>query len=125
MAEKIIFNEISSGAMDDLEKVTKLAYNMIAYYGLNDDVGPISYLDSSGRNEQILTKTYSENMVQLIDKLVQELIAKAYTITKNLLLGHKGELNELAQLLLNKEIANKEDLENILGKRKQQKAPKN
>lgn len=124
VAEEIIFNEISSGAMDDLEKVTKLAYNMIAYYGLNEQVGPISYYDSTGRNERILTKPYSENMAQLIDKQAQELITHAYATTKNILLEHKEELNELAQLLLKKEVANKDDLENILGKRKQQKTYK-
>ena len=119
IAEEIIFDEVSSGAMDDLEKVTKLAYNMIAFYGLNEKVGPISYFDSTGQNERLLTKPYSENMAQLIDKEVQELIGTIYNNIRNLLLEHKDELEELAELLLNKEVAEKKDLENILGKRKE------
>ena len=119
IAEEIIFDEVSSGAMDDLEKVTKLAYNMIAFYGLNEKVGPISYFDSTGQNERLLTKPYSENMAQLIDKEVQALIGTIYKKIRNLLLEHKDELEELAELLLNKEVAEKKDLENILGKRKE------
>lgn len=119
IAEEIIFDEVSSGAMDDLEKVTKLAYNMIAFYGLNEKVGPISYFDSTGQNERLLTKPYSENMAQLIDKEVQTLIGTIYEKIRNLLLEHKDELEELAELLLNKEVAEKKDLENILGKRKE------
>ena len=119
IAEEIIFDEVSSGAMDDLEKVTKLAYNMIAFYGLNEKVGPISYYDSTGQNERLLTKPYSENMAQLIDKEVQELIGTIYDKIRDLLLEHKDELEELAELLLNKEVAEKKDLEKILGKRKE------
>ena len=116
-AEEIIFNEISSGALDDLEKVTKQAYNMMAYYGLDEEIGPISFYDSTGQNERMLGKPYSENMAQLIDKEVQDLIITAYERTKNLLMEHKTELEKLAQLLLKKEVVEKEDLEMILGKR--------
>lgn len=116
-AEEIIFNEISSGALDDLEKVTKQAYNMVAYYGLDEEIGPISFYDSTGQNERMLGKPYSENMAQLIDKEVQDLIITAYERTKNLLMEHKTELEKLAQLLLKKEVVEKEDLEMILGKR--------
>lgn len=116
-AEEVIFNEISSGALDDLEKVTKLAYTMVAYYGLNEEIGPISFYDSTGQNERMLGKPYSENMAQLIDKEVQDLITTAYERTKNLLMEHRTELEKLAQLLLKKEVVEKEDLETILGKR--------
>lgn len=116
-AEEVIFNEASTGALDDLEKVTKQAYTMIAYYGLDEEIGPISYYDSSGQNEQMLGKPYSENMAQLIDKEVQDLVNTAYERTKNLLVEHKDELENLAQLLLKKEVVEKKDLENILGKR--------
>ncbi len=116
-AEEIIFNEPSSGALDDLEKVTKQAYTMVAYYGLDEEIGPISFYDSSGQNERLLGKPYSENMAQLIDKEVQNLIITAYNRTKALLLAHREELEKLAQLLLQKEVVEKEDLEEILGKR--------
>jgi len=116
-AEEVIFNEISSGGLDDLEKVTKQAYSMVAYYGLDEEIGPISFYDSTGRNEQMLGKPYSENMAQQIDKEVQDLIATAYERTKNLLCEHKDELEKLAQLLLKQEVVEKEDLVGILGKR--------
>ena len=116
-AEEIVFDEISSGALDDLEKVTKQAYSMVAYYGLDKEIGPISFYDSTGRNELMLGKPYSENMAQKIDEEVQNLVATAYERTKNLLLEHKDELEKLAQLLLKKEVVEKEDLVGILGKR--------
>lgn len=116
-AEEVIFNEISSGALDDLEKVTKQAYTMVAIYGLDKEIGPLSYYDSTGQNERILSKPYSENMAELIDKKVHDLIATAYERTKKILVDHKAELTALAQLLLKKEVVEKSDLEKILGKR--------
>jgi len=116
-AEEIIFNEVSSGALDDLEKVTKQAYSMVAYYGLGDKVGPMSFYDSTGDNERLLGKPYSENMAEKIDKEVQLLITNAYERTKKLLLEHKVELVNLGKLLLKKEVVYLEDLEMILGKR--------
>ncbi len=116
-AEEIIFNEPSSGALDDLEKVTKQAYTMVAYYGLDEEIGPISFYDSSGQNERLLGKPYSENMAQQIDKELKELVITAYERTKNLLLEHRDELEKLAQLLLKQEVVEKEDLEKVLGKR--------
>ena len=117
-AEEIIFNEISSGALDDLEKVTKQAYNMVAYFGLDEKIGPISFYDSTGLYDRILGKPYSEDMGKLIDTEVHNLITTQYKRVKEILVKHKIELQELAQLLLKKEVANKDDLENILGKRK-------
>ncbi len=116
-AEEIIFDEISSGALDDLEKVTKQAYTMVAYYGLDEEIGPLSYYDSTGQNERMFGKPYSEKMAEIIDKEVQELVTMAYERTKHLLIEHKAQLEELAQLLLKKEVVEKEDLEHILGKR--------
>ena len=116
-AEEIIFDEVSSGALDDLEKVTKQAYNMIAFYGLSEEIGPMSFYDSTGENERFLGKPYSENMAQLIDKEVQNLITSAYDRTKKLLQKHKAKLETLAELLLKKEVVLLEDLEKILGKR--------
>lgn len=116
-AEEIIFNEISSGALDDLEKVTKQAYAMVAYYGLDEKIGPMSFYDSSGQNDRILGKPYSESMGQLIDEKAQALILMAYTKAKTVLVEHRDELENLAQHLLKHEVAEKEDLEAILGKR--------
>lgn len=116
-AEEIIFNEASSGALDDLEKVTKQAYTMVAYYGLDNEIGPISYYDSTGQNDRLIGKPYSEDMARKIDKEVQALVTVAYEKTKNILLDHKDQLENLAQLLLQKEVVDLEDLESILGKR--------
>lgn len=116
-AEEIIFKEISSGALDDLEKVTKQAYTMVAYYGLNDKIGPMSFYDSTGENERFLGKPYSENMAKLIDEEVQELIVSSYNRTIELLLKHQSKLESLGQMLLKKEVVYLEDLEKILGKR--------
>lgn len=116
-AEEIIFNEVSSGALDDLEKVTKQAYNMVAYYGLNDRIGPMSFYDSTGENERFLGKPYSENMAMIIDKEVQALLVSSYNKTLELLLKHQSKLESLGQLLLKKEVVYLEDLEKILGKR--------
>ncbi|RTE55584.1 ATP-dependent metallopeptidase FtsH/Yme1/Tma family protein [Arenibacter aquaticus] len=116
-AEEIIFNEASSGALDDLEKVTKQAYTMVAYYGLDNEIGPISFYDSTGQNDRLIGKPYSEDMARKIDKEVQALVTVAYEKTKNILLDHKDQLENLAQLLLQKEVVDLEDLESILGKR--------
>ena len=116
-AEEIIFDEISSGALDDLEKATKQAYAMVSYYGLDKKIGPMSFYDSSGQNDRIIGKPYSESMAQLIDKEAQALILMAYEKTKTVLVEHRDELEKLAQHLLKNEVAEKEDLEAILGKR--------
>lgn len=116
-AEELIFNEASSGALDDLEKVTKQAYTMVAYYGLDKTIGPLSYYDSIGDYERLLGKPYSEHTAKLIDNKVQSLINESYIKTFNLLEKHKDELEKLAQLLLQKEVVYQEDLELIMGKR--------
>src|SRR5690606_29366841 len=112
---------ISSGALDDLEKVTKQAYSMVAYYGLDENIGPLSFYDSSGQYQSMLSKPYSEEMGRLIDKEVHTLIITQYERAIDILNKHRDELEELAQLLLDKEIADIEDLEQILGKRKAKK----
>ncbi len=116
-AEEIVLGEVSSGALDDLEKVTKQAYNMVAFLGLDEEIGPISYYDSTGKNEQMLVKPYSEEMAQSIDREVHQLITSAYERTKELLLEHSNELEALKRLLIKKEVVDKEDLEEIMGKR--------
>lgn len=119
-AEEIIFGKVSSGALDDLEKVTKQAYTMVAYYGLNEKLGNISYYDSTGQSEQSLQKPYSEATAQVIDEEVHKLVETAYQRTLNLLRDHRTRLEELAQLLLTKEVAFKDDLIAIFGERTQE-----
>lgn len=116
-AEDIVFGKISSGALDDLEKVTKQAYTMVAYYGLNEKLGNISYYDSTGQYESSLQKPYSEATAQLIDQEVHKLIENAYERTKQLLVEHRSELEALAELLLKKEVVYQNDLIEIFGER--------
>lgn len=116
-AEEIIIGEISSGALDDLEKVTKQAYAMIAYYGFDPKLGNVSFYDSTGRQEGALQKPYSEDTGKIIDEEVRKLIGESYQIAKDILIRRKEQLIKLAELLLNKEIVFKADIEEILGGR--------
>lgn len=116
-AEEVIFNEISSGALDDLEKVTKEAYMMVAWYGFNKKIGNISFYDSSGQQDAGFQKPYSEETGKLIDEEVRKLVNDAYLQAKEILTQNKGSLARLAELLMQKEVIYKEDLEKILGKR--------
>lgn len=117
VSEDVIFGEVSSGALDDLEKVTKEAYMMVAYYGFNDKVGNVSFYDSSGQRDTGFQKPYSEETGKLIDEEVRKLVDNAYQRTKNLLLQNKEYLIKVAELLLQKEVIYKDDLEKILGQR--------
>jgi cell division protease FtsH len=116
-AEEIIFGEVSSGALDDLEKVTKEAYMMVMYYGFNKKIGNLSFYDSTGQRDMGLQKPYSEETGRLIDEEVRELVAGSYTKTLEILRNNKEALVKIASLLLEKEVIFKEDLEAILGKR--------
>ena len=116
-AEEIIFGEVSSGALDDLEKVTKEAYMMVAYYGFNEKLGNISFYDSTGQRDTGLVKPYSEETGKLIDEEVRKLVAYAYERTKKILEENKSSLTKIAELLLQKEVIFKEDIETVLGKR--------
>jgi len=115
-AEKIIFNKISTGALSDLEKVTKQARGMVTIYGLSEKIGNLTYYDSSGQ-ESGFTKPYSEKTAELIDTEISEIIEKQYTRAIDLLDSHKDKLTELAEVLLKKEVIFKDDLEAIFGKR--------
>ncbi len=116
-AEEVIFGKISTGALSDLEKVTKQAYAMITIYGLNSKIGNISYYDSTGANEYGFTKPYSEKTAQTIDEEVSKLIETSYLRAKDILTKNKPLLQQLAEKLLEKEVIFKEDLEAIFGKR--------
>lgn len=117
-SEELVFEEISSGALDDLEKVTKEAYAMVVYYGFNKKIGNISFYDSGGR--ETFQKPYSEETAKLIDEEVRKFVESSYANTKALLGLHQAELTKVADLLLRKEVIFKEDLENILGEREQE-----
>jgi cell division protease FtsH len=114
-AEKIIFNKISTGALSDLEKVTKQARAMVTVYGLNEEVGNITYYDSSGNDSFV--KPYSEETAKTIDREISKMIEAQYVRAIELLSNHKEKLTTLAELLLEKEVIFKDDLEKIFGKR--------
>ncbi|BAO74733.1 ATP-dependent zinc metalloprotease FtsH [Winogradskyella sp. PG-2] len=116
-AEKVIFDKISTGALSDLEKVTKQARAMVTVYGLSDKVGNLTYYDSSGQSANGFTKPYSEQTAELIDKEISEIIEKQYDRALKLLEKHKDKLTELAEVLLDKEVIFKDNLEKIFGKR--------
>ncbi|GAK97278.1 cell divonision protein FtsH [Nonlabens tegetincola] len=116
-AEKVIFNKISTGALSDLEKVTKQAKAMVTIYGLNDKIGNITYYDSSGQQEYSMTKPYSEETAVIIDKEISKIIEEQYQRAIQILTDNQDKLTELAELLLEKEVIFKDDLERIFGKR--------
>ena len=116
-AEHVIFNEISTGALNDLEKVTKQARAMVTIYGLNEKVGNLTYYDSSGQNEYGFTKPYSEKTAELIDKEISKIIEEQYQRAIHLLIKHKDKLTELAKVLLDKEVIFKDNLQKIFGDR--------
>jgi cell division protease FtsH len=116
-AEKVIFDTISTGALSDLEKVTKQARAMVTIYGLNEKLGNITFYDSSGQNEYGFTKPYSEVTAKLIDDEISKMIEEQYQRAISILKEHKDKLTTLANRLLEKEVIFKDDLEHIFGKR--------
>ncbi|HVW58408.1 MAG TPA: ATP-dependent zinc metalloprotease FtsH [Puia sp.] len=116
-AEDIVFGEVSSGALDDLEKVTKEAYRMVAFYGFDEKIGPVSFYDSTGNHDSTFQKPYSEATGRLIDEEVRTMVNAAYQNTLSVLRDHRPQLDALADLLLTKEMVYKEDIEKILGGR--------
>src|SRR5210317_596182 len=116
-AEEVMFNNISTGALSDLEKVTKQARSMVSIFGMSDKVGNVSFYDSTGQSDYSFTKPYSEHTAQVIDKEISIIIEKQYERAIDLLKNSKEKLKQLADRLLEKEVIFKDDLENILGKR--------
>ena len=116
-AEKVIFDKISTGALSDLEKVTKQARAMVTIYGLNDEIGNLTYYDSSGQNDYGFSKPYSENTAQTIDREISKIIEEQYKRAIDVLQENKDKLSILAERLLEKEVIFKEDLEKIFGER--------
>ncbi|RPA66676.1 ATP-dependent zinc metalloprotease FtsH [Cyclobacteriaceae bacterium YHN15] len=115
-AEEIVFEKISTGALSDLERVTKVAYSMVSIYGMNDKIGNVSFYDSKASDYK-MTKPYSETTAETIDEEVRKIIAAAYQRTKDLLNTKRKELEILAKELLEKEILFQSDLEKLIGKR--------
>jgi len=116
-AEEVIFGEISTGALNDLEKVTKQAYAMVAYYGLSDKIGNLSYYDSSGQQEFSFGKPFSEKTNEIIDQEISKMIEDQYKRAKKIITEHREQLETLAHRLLDREVIFSDDLVEIFGKR--------
>ncbi|MDX2189912.1 MAG: ATP-dependent zinc metalloprotease FtsH [Bacteroidota bacterium] len=116
VAEDIVFGKISTGALSDLERITKMAYSIVTVYGMNKKIGNVSFYDSKG-SEYTFTKPYSEATAQTIDEEVRNLINDAYQFTKKLLIEKRDKLETIAQELLKREIIFQHDLEGLIGKR--------
>ncbi|CAA9201168.1 ATP-dependent zinc metalloprotease FtsH [Flavobacterium bizetiae] len=116
-AEKVTFDRISTGALSDLEKVTRQARAMVTIYGLNEKIGNVTYYDSTGQSEYNFSKPYSDETAKIIDKEISELIEGQYQRAIQILEENKDKLNQLADILIEKEVIFKDDLETIFGKR--------
>lgn len=117
-SEELVLAKISTGALSDLEKITKQAYAMVAFFGMSEKVGNISFYDSSGQADFGFTKPYSEKTAEIIDREVKQIIEDSYERAKEVLKANMKGLTELAELLLEKEVIFSEDLERVFGKRK-------
>jgi cell division protease FtsH len=116
-AERVIFDKISTGALSDLEKVTRQARAMVTIYGLNEKLGNITYYDSSGQSDYNFSKPYSEDTARVIDTEISKLIEEQYQRAISILETNKEKLTQLADILIEKEVIFKDDLETIFGKR--------
>ena len=116
-AEEVFLNQISTGAINDLERVTKRAYAMVAYFGMSEKMPNMSYYDSSGNSDYGFTKPYSEKTAELIDDEAKGIVALQYARAKQILSDNAAGHNELAELLIDREVIFAEDLEKIFGKR--------
>ena len=115
-AEEIIFGKISTGALSDLERITKMAYSIVSVYGMNKNIGNISFFDSK-QSDYNFTKPYSESTAEKIDSEVKRIVDNAYDRTKKLLIEKRDQLEKIAKKLLEKEILFQNDMENLIGKR--------
>jgi ATP-dependent metalloprotease FtsH len=116
-SEEITFGKVSTGALNDLEKVYKQAYSMVAFYGLNAKIGNISFYDSTGQQEYSFNKPFSEKTAEVIDQEISKLVEEGYQRAKKILLENRDKLDQLANQLLKKEVIFREDLETIFGRR--------
>ena len=116
-SEEIVYGKISTGALNDIERATKMAQALVTYYGMSPEVGNISFYDSTGQNEYNFAKPFSEKTAETIDREVKRMVEEAYSKAKELLLSHRAQLDELAAQLYDKEVLFREDLERIYGPR--------
>lgn len=116
-AEEVFLHQMSTGAINDLERVTKRAYSMVAYFGMSDKLANMSYYDSTGNSDYGFTKPYSEKTAELIDSEAKNIVAIEYERAKKILNDNAEGHNKLAELLIEKEVIFAEDLEKIFGKR--------
>ena len=116
-SEEIVFGKISTGALNDIERATKMAQALVTYYGMSPEVGNISFYDSTGQSEYSFAKPFSEKTAETIDREVKRMVEEAYAKAKELLLSHRAQLDELAAQLYDKEVLFREDLERIYGPR--------
>jgi cell division protease FtsH len=114
-AEQIFFSKISTGASNDLQQISKMAYSMVTTYGMNDKIGNVSFYDPSQENS--FQKPFSEETGKIIDEEVRKMIGEAYQRTLQLLTERKEEVEKLAKALLDKEVLHKSDVEELIGKR--------
>lgn len=116
-SEDVVFGRVSTGALNDMERATKMAQSLVVYYGMSPEIGNISFYDSSGRGDYGFTKPFSEKTAEIIDKEVRRIVEEAYDKAKELIISHRTQLNELAEQLFDKEVLFREDLERIYGPR--------
>jgi cell division protease FtsH len=116
-SEEIVYGKISTGALNDIERATKMAQALVTYYGMSPEVGNISFYDSTGQSEYSFAKPFSEKTAEMIDREVRRMVEEAYAKAKELLLSHREQLDELAAQLYDKEVLFREDLERIYGPR--------
>lgn len=116
-AEEIVFGKISTGALNDMERATKMAQSMIVYYGMSPEIGNISYYDSTGQGDWNFTKPFSEKTAEKIDAEVKRMVEEAYAKAKELIQSHREQLDQLASQLYDKEVLFREDLDRIYGPR--------
>ena len=124
-AEEIVFGQISTGALNDLERATKMAFSLVAYYGMSPKIGNISYYDSTGQSEWNFTKPFSEQTNQAIDEEVKRMVDEAYQRAKEILLASRDKLDQLAKVLFEREVIFREDVEKIYGPRPWEKKVEN
>ena len=116
-SEEIVFGKISTGALSDIERATKMAQSLVIYYGMSPEVGNVSFYDSTGQNDYGFTKPFSEKTAEVIDKEVRRMVEEAYARAKEIILSHREQLDTLAGQLYEKEVLFREDLERIYGPR--------
>jgi cell division protease FtsH len=116
-AEEVFFGKISTGALNDIERATKMAQSLVVYYGMSPLLGNISFYDSTGQNDYGFTKPFSEKTAELIDQEVKRMVEEAYSRAKDIILNHRSQMDELAGKLYEKEVLFREDLERIYGPR--------